>query len=40
MLPFGLFLKAEANFFGANIVCCKYFKSLEEVWRRLFELSN
>jgi hypothetical protein len=36
----GYFLKAQEIFLGKNIICCKYFKSLEGVWWRRFELSN
>jgi hypothetical protein len=37
---FGLLFKGPGNFWRGNMVCCKYFKSLEGVWWRPFRLSN
>ncbi len=37
---FGLLFKGPGNFWRGNMVCCRYFKSLERVWWRSFRLSN
>ncbi len=39
ILSFGYFFKSPGKFFGGNMVCLRYLKSLERVWRRWFGLA-